>query len=247
MITQVLFGELYRINEKENDWVKIQLLLDDYQGWINILQMSVINEQEFLRLSDAETSISSDLVQLLTCENTQSMIPLVIGSSLPAYDDFRISINKSVYLFDGQVSASTLNGETHGHELILNIRQQIIEDAKLLLNAPYLWGGRSPFGIDCSGFVQIIFKLQGLKLLRDASQQATQGEIISLLAEAMPGDLAFFDDADGNITHVGMLIDAQRIIHCSGHVRIDALDHEGIYNLNLQKYTHKLRLIKRII
>ena len=115
------------------------------------------------------------------------------------------------------------------------------------MNAPYLWGGRTPFGIDCSGFVQMVYKLQGMKLLRDASQQATLGEVVSLIDEAESGDLAFFDDAEGNIIHVGMLIDRQRIIHCSGKVKINNLDHEGIYDANLQKYTHKLRLIKRII
>jgi gamma-D-glutamyl-L-lysine dipeptidyl-peptidase len=93
----------------------------------------------------------------------------------------------------------------------------------------------------------MVYKLQGVKLLRDAAQQATQGEVISLLAEAEPGDLAFFDDVEGKITHVGMLLDRQRIIHCSGQVQIDSLDHEGIYNIKLQKYTHKLRLIRRII
>jgi cell wall-associated NlpC family hydrolase len=122
-----------------------------------------------------------------------------------------------------------------------------VNDALLYLNAPYVWGGRTPFGIDCSGFVQMVYKMKKIKLLRDASQQASQGEVISLLGEAEPGDLAFFDDAEGKITHVGLLIDRSHIIHCSGKVRIDVLDHEGIYNEAVQKYTHKLRLIRRIV
>ena len=93
----------------------------------------------------------------------------------------------------------------------------------------------------------MVYKLQKIKLLRDAVQQSTQGEVISLLAEAESGDLAFFDDEEGKITHVGLVIDHSKIIHCSGKVRIDALDHEGIYDRELQKYTHKLRLIKRIV
>jgi cell wall-associated NlpC family hydrolase len=93
----------------------------------------------------------------------------------------------------------------------------------------------------------MVYKLKKVKLQRDSSQQALQGEVVGLLAEAEPGDLAFFDDEEGNINHVGMLLDRNRIIHCSGKVRVDIIDHEGIYSGEQQKYTHKLRLIKRII
>jgi cell wall-associated NlpC family hydrolase len=175
------------------------------------------------------------------------MIPLVVGSSLPGMDESRVRIGQNVFFYDGSVSESILQPDPFMHHDRRELTQQLIEDAMLFMNAPYMWGGRTPFGIDCSGFVQMAYKLQGVKILRDASQQATMGEVISLLAEAEPGDLAFFDDSEGNITHVGMLIDRHRIIHCSGNVHIDALDHEGIYNESLQKYTHKLRLIKRIL
>jgi cell wall-associated NlpC family hydrolase len=115
------------------------------------------------------------------------------------------------------------------------------------LNAPYMWGGRSPFGIDCSGFTQAVYKLKRIKLLRDASQQSTLGEPLSFLTEAEPGDLAFFDNEEGLISHVGIITDQQHIIHASGKVRIDRIDHEGIYNDEEKRYTHLLRIIKRII
>ena len=115
------------------------------------------------------------------------------------------------------------------------------------LNVPYLWGGKSPFGIDCSGFTQTVYKLCGYSLLRDAKQQATQGEVLSFIEESEPGDLAFFDNEEGNITHVGILLDGNRIIHASGKVRIDKLDHQGIFNLEKNDYTHRLRLISKII
>ncbi|NTW32657.1 MAG: C40 family peptidase, partial [Bacteroidetes bacterium] len=124
---------------------------------------------------------------------------------------------------------------------------KIVENAYMYLDAPYLWGGRSPFGIDCSGFVQMVYKLIGIRLPRDASQQASQGTTINFLSEAVPGDIAFFDNEDGIIVHTGIIINNGQIIHASGRVRIDNLDHEGIFQVKTKKYTHKLRLIKRII
>jgi hypothetical protein len=246
MVTQILFGELYEVIENIASWVKIKLLFDNYEGWISLIQVSPVDILEFQRLFNAETYVTLDLVQLLSEETEKSMVPVVIGSSLPDLHELRIRAGHNVFFYDGLVS------ETQIQETLTNLphsaesKQQLIGDSMLYLNAPYLWGGRTPFGIDCSGFVQMAYKLQGLKLLRDASQQATQGVVISLLAEAEQGDLAFFDDEEGNITHVGMIIDSQRIIHCSGRVQIDSLDHEGIFNARLQTYTHKLRLIKRI-
>jgi len=247
MVTQGLFGELYHIIEKENSWYKIKLLFDGYEGWIEMLQANFLGEQEFLRLADSETFITIDLVQLLSHETGRSMIPVIIGSSLPAFDEQRIRVGQDVFYYEGLVSGSVFPQSSTGIPNRLKTKQQLTSSAMLYLNAPYIWGGRTPFGIDCSGFVQMVYKLQGINLLRDASQQATQGEAISLLAEAEQGDLAFFDDMEGNITHVGMLIDRQRIIHCSGQVQINTLDHEGIYHAKLGKYTHKLRLIRRII
>jgi cell wall-associated NlpC family hydrolase len=115
------------------------------------------------------------------------------------------------------------------------------------LNAPYLWGGKTPFGIDCSGFTQMVYKLNGYHLSRDASQQATQGEALSFIEESEPGDLAFFDNEEGNIIHVGIIMENNYIIHASGKVRVDRLDHLGIFNPETQKHTHKLRVIKKII
>jgi cell wall-associated NlpC family hydrolase len=117
----------------------------------------------------------------------------------------------------------------------------------LFLNAPYLWGGKTPFGIDCSGFTQTVYKLNGIKLLRDAYQQAEQGETLSFVEEAEAGDLAFFDNEEGRIVHVGIVLDNNKIIHASGKVRIDGFDHHGIFNNEKRDYSHKLRLLKRIV
>jgi len=266
LVTQILFGELYRVVARENNWLRIQLLYDNYEGWIHPLQHQFIAEEEFLRLAGSETLVTRNLIQFLTLESKGTMIPVLLGSSLPGYKGGRFSIGQDKFHMDGSEldqstcdqfaadqstcdqlpSDQSLDERVQGREERSKTIRPLVDNAMLYLHAPYLWGGRTPFGIDCSGFVQMVFKLNNIKLLRDATQQASQGEVISLLGEAEPGDLAFFDDEEGKITHVGLLLDRARIIHCSGKVRIDTLDHQGIYNEEVQKYTHKLRLIKRI-
>jgi cell wall-associated NlpC family hydrolase len=125
-------------------------------------------------------------------------------------------------------------------------KEQLIETALMYLNAPYLWGGKTPFGIDCSGFTQMVYRLNGFKLMRDASEQAKQGDALSFIEESTPGDLAFFDNKEGAITHVGIIMENNHIIHAHGKVRIDRLDQTGIYNADLRTYSHKLRVIKSI-
>ena len=139
--------------------------------------------------------------------------------------------------------------ERENEELPLSeeVRESIVEDALGFLNAPYLWGGRSFFGIDCSGFTQIIYKINGIKLPRDAYQQVEYGEALDFVEEAKGGDLAFFENENGDIIHVGIMLDDQKIIHAHGKVRIDELDSVGVFNKEQNKHTHKLRIIKRIV
>jgi cell wall-associated NlpC family hydrolase len=123
----------------------------------------------------------------------------------------------------------------------------LVDYAFSYLNAPYLWGGRTPFGIDCSGFTQMVYRMCGYSIPRDASQQVKKGETLSFLEECQPGDLAFFDNPEGAITHVGIVLEDFNIIHASGRVRVDGLDHSGIYNVEVNRHTHKLRVLKRLL
>jgi gamma-D-glutamyl-L-lysine dipeptidyl-peptidase len=247
MVTQLLFGELYRVYDNNQGWQKIKTSQDNYEGWIDSRQSTPLDEQEFLRLFYADTPCSLDLVQLVYNETQKLLFPILMGSSLPGLEGQFFTINGENYVFEGPVSDSTQLEEAGSLQERLEAKKGIAEDAMLYLNSPYQWGGRSPFGIDCSGFAQMVYKLKKIKLLRDASQQSTQGDVVNLLEEAEPGDLAFFDNEEGNITHVGILLDRFRVIHASGRVRIDSIDHEGIFDEKLGKYTHRLRLMKRIV
>jgi hypothetical protein len=232
IVSQVLFGEHFEILEKFNQWSRIKMQYDDYEGWIDSKQYQLISEANYKQLSQDAIILNADLIEYITGPNNLLLpIPLAASLSFLNYGD----INTASFDFEG----TKISG--------IKSKSSIINSAFMYLNAPYLWGGKTPFGIDCSGFTQMVYKLNGYKLLRDASQQAKQGEALSFIEESEPGDLAFFDNEEGNIIHVGIIMENNYIIHASGKVRIDRLDHLGIYNGDLNKHTHKLRVIKKII
>lgn len=232
IVSQVLFGEHFEILEQLKQWRRIKMQYDDYEGWVDSKQLQLISESSFKQLSDEAKILNADLIEYITAPNNV-LIPIPLASSLSFLhlDD----INISNFNFEG----TKVSGE--------KIKENLINTAFMYLNAPYLWGGKTPFGIDCSGFTQMVYKLNGYKLFRDASQQSTQGEALSFIEESQPGDLAFFDNEEGQIIHVGIIMDDNYIIHASGKVRIDRLDHLGIFNAEANKHTHKLRVIKKII
>jgi hypothetical protein len=232
IVSQVLFGEHFEILEQQKQWAKIKLQFDEYEGWVDSKQFQIISEADYQQLSSDAIILNSDLIEYITGPNNL-LIPIPLGASLSFLS--HNEINTQNYDFEGL----KISGQKP--------KSNLINTAFMYLNAPYLWGGKTPFGIDCSGFTQMVYKLNGYRLLRDASQQATQGEALSFIEESEPGDLAFFDNEEGNIIHVGIIMDDNYIIHASGKVRIDRLDHLGIYNAEINKHTHKLRVIKKII
>ncbi len=232
IVSQVLFGEHFEVLEQLKQWSKIKLQYDDYEGWVDSKQYQIISESEYNQLSEDVIVLNADLIEYITGQNNL-LLPIPLGSSLS-------------FLSHGDINTSNFNFE--GTKISgIKTKDCILNTAYMYLNAPYLWGGKTPFGIDCSGFTQMVYKLNGYKLMRDASQQATQGEALSFIEESEAGDLAFFDNEEGNIIHVGIIMDDNYIIHASGKVRIDRLDHLGIYNAEINKHTHKLRVIKKII
>jgi hypothetical protein len=227
MVTQALYGDFFKVLEQRKKWSRIRFSFDNYEGWIDNKQYIEIKESEYKALSKSNIKLSKDIIEFVS-DTSNNLYPIPAGSDLNGLD--LLSHN-----FDGPF----LNEKSN--------KTKIIKTSFLYLNAPYLWGGKTPFGIDCSGFTQMVYKLNGYKLYRDASEQAGQGEALSFIEESESGDLAFFDNAEGNIIHVGIIMDDNYIIHAHGKVRIDRLDHSGIYNIDKKLHTHKLRVIKKII
>lgn len=237
MVTQLLFGETYSVTDLTEDWVKIITTYDNYECWISVKQFARISETSFKQIQSQKPVYSSELIQVMQDKNTGTNFPVTIGAKLPFFSAGKISFEDHNFEFEGQ----TCDGSDK------KSASEIISTAFLFLNAPYLWGGRNPLGIDCSGFSQLIYKLNGYQLPRDASQQVELGFPLNFVEEAEAGDLAFFDNEEGKIVHVGILLDHERIIHASGSVRIDKLDHYGIFNTTSKKYSHMLRVIKRVL
>jgi hypothetical protein len=237
MVSQLLLGEHFTVLESHAKWLKIQLAWDAYVGWISNKQFYPLSEAQFNELNNTHPSMVADIAHVIVHQLTKETIAVVMGSVLPLYSKNSFFLGKEAYKYEG-----TLQGIVSK-----NVRHAVIEASYLYLNSPYLWGGKSPFGIDCSGFTQMVYKLCGLKILRDASQQAQMGAPLSFIEEALPGDLAFFDNEEGKIIHVGIVLKNNKIIHACGSVRIDKLDHQGIYNETTKSYTHNLRVIKSII
>ena len=234
MVNQLLFGEHFTITESNKSWSKIKTDFDEYEGYINNLQFFKITPSLFDQLSSEPFIYSGEIIDFISSDDND-LLTIPLGSRLPFYQDKSLSIHEKMYKFDGK----TLQGKLS--------KSEIIHTAFTYLNAPYLWGGKTPFGIDCSGFTQMVYKLCGYQLYRDAKLQASQGDVLSFIEESEPGDLAFFDNDEGEIVHVGIILKDYNIIHVHGKVRIDTLDHSGIFNSELQTHTHKLRIIKRII
>jgi len=237
MVTQLLFGELFTITEVQKNWVKIIVEYDGYECWIGSKQYLTLSQKAFSEIKNSTIFCSNDLFSLVNNKTTNSIIPIMLGSSFTKQNSHQFFLENIEYYFDG-ITNTNFGTDT---------RKSIVDAAFIYLNSPYLWGGRNPMGIDCSGFTQMVYKLNNIKLLRDANLQATQGKILNFVEEAEPGDLAFFDNEEGNIIHVGIVLANSKIIHASGYVRIDEFDHQGIFDLSKKNYTHNLRILKSLI
>lgn len=237
MCSQVLFAETMTILKEDGAWAKIQLDTDGYEGWVDRKMISTLSEEAWTELQKAPKGAVAFPVALAMSVENQTTILLSGGTHLPHYANgsfellgVRFNIDTSTVL-----PANTTFDST-----------KITQVARFFLNTPYLWGGRNALGIDCSGFVQMIYSIFGIQLPRDASQQVNHGRVVDFLTEVKAGDLAFFENADRRIVHVGLMLDSENIMHASGRVKINKIDAQGILSEIDGTHSHQLRVIKRI-
>lgn len=240
MVSQLLFGEVYKViaTSENQKWKQIQCEADKYEGWLDFKQFKSISYDYYQQYIQAGNHlITRQGITIIAFDNHS--VPIVGGSVLPFFNEETNSIDLDFAQIDilEQV-LPPLQECTFGDELLEYIYS--------FLGAPYLWGGRTFFGIDCSGFVQQIYRQLNIMLPRDASQQQLVGSEVTLDA-AKIGDLAFFINDKSKVTHVGIILDNHQIIHASGEVRIDMLAEKGIYVKESDSYSHQLASIKRIL
>lgn len=238
MVSQLLFGEVYEVLEEEDKWLNIRLLHDNTCGWIDRKIYKEVSEAFVEKYQASDQMVMSEVFNLVVKKGDWENKLVVAGSVLPFYDAYA----KKLMIGDEEYAVKGFLREVG----IESLRELLIQYALMYYNAPYRWGGRTPNGVDNAGLVQMVYRLAGITLPRNIEQQACEGLALSFLEEAQPGDLAFFGDSLGAVTHVGILWEQGRIIHASGKVRVDKIDHHGIFNEDLKRYTHTLKVVKQI-
>ena len=262
-LTQLLFGEVCEVLDRLPRWTKIRSTLDGQEGWVDFKMLEHVGDKAIRRLGDEAMGreVKGDEAMgrvavpmaIATDMETGAELMLTLGTRLPNYAHGTFEVLDKQYLINPDC-VYDLEGSLQDDRLAspTGVKgEDVCAVAQRLLNAPYLWGGKNAMGMDCSGFTQVVYGVFGVNLLRNAREQMTQGEVVASLAEAQPGDLAFFDHADRdpkatNISHVGLLLDNQTIIHCSGKVHIDMIDEQGIHLAN-GELTHHLVQIRRYL
>lgn len=243
MVSQLLFGDTYIVLDTDDEWVRI--CTDDchYEGWLQKKQHTPIEEEACQKLLKSPRCCVNSLVLYVKEEKTGVRFPVFCGTRIPRPVNGQFQFGEQHFSLDSTENLSGLDDDNFADDRV----KRMLQFAEMYLNAPYLWGGRTPAGIDCSGFVQVVFSSVGIQLPRDASQQVATGESVDFFDEARPGDVAFFGNSQKSIVHTGIICEKGRIIHASGRVRMDTLDSTGIYCRETGLYTHRLRIIKRIV
>lgn len=235
LVTQLFFGEHYEVlsGSKDKKWLKIRIYFDQYEGWIDAKQHHAITKEHFDYINRADFKITTDITTSILYN--KNPLTIVMGSVIPISGSELFKMEEQ-FAFNGE---SKSMGQKRDAEFLKLTAQKY-------LNSPYQWGGKSPFGIDCSGFIQMVFKINGYKLNRDTAQQVKQGKPVEIKDAAM-GDLVFFRNKEDKVSHVGMIISNDKIIHASGKVRIDPFNEKGILHSDTKVYSHASPSVRRIL
>ncbi len=235
-VTQLLFGDHYEVLATSTDakWVQIKIYADKCEGWLELKQHHATSKEYFHQINQTDYKITLDVASTVLYK--KSPLTIVMGSIVPISNSELFKIEEQ-FAFNGESKGL---GQKRDADFLKSI-------AKKYLSSPYQWGGKSPFGIDATGFVQMAYKLAGYSLYRDARQQSMQGKKLRTFEEARLGDLAFFADKGDAIRHVGIILDDNKLIHAYGQVRIDPITEEGTLHSDSKVYTHYLHSIRRII
>lgn len=242
MCSQLLFGDPYQVIEETEKWLKIKTFDCNYEGWIDAQLFNSIHPEDIEGYLSVEKYFVTDYLLFIREFESNVTFPIYMGSSFPYPNEGMLILGNAVFMIDLPEPQNLPE-----HPSLSPNQIKLLRFASGYLRSPYLWGGRTPLGIDCSGLVQLAYKAIGQTLPRDASQQVLQGENVDFFEQAQIGDVAFFDNEEGKIVHTGIICGQGKILHSSGFVRIDKLDQTGIFNIETEKYTHKLRIIKHFI
>lgn len=230
MLSQIVFGEQYHVIDQVPGWIKIELEFDGYKGWVDMAHL----QHSEAPLSDKKLVLNRNL----TCyrpDGTKMVIEAGSEIHEPDFVQKNFRSGENIYKASEEFS-----------ENFVSVNESISDTALRFINSPYLWGGRLPSGIDCSGFTQLVYKIHGIAIPRDSWKQAEAGKPVEFIKDTRAGDLVFFDNKQGKISHAGMILSEGLVIHASGRVRIDIIDHQGIFRRETGNYSHRLRLIKRV-
>ena len=235
LTSQLLFGEPVLLLQNLGEYQRVRCPEDGFEGFVRTDQLLAVPEDVFVaQLS--RPAFNLDLFSML--RGPQQGVPITFGARLADFDGLRLQHGGQYFEYSGQAA----------------LTDDITASADTLLRLAYKWlyvpgmhGGRTPMGVDPVAFVQLVYRILNLRLPRRADAMVERGELVDFVVQAQVGDVAFFDNAKRKIEHVGLLLPDSKILHVGDRVRVDALDHYGIFNYDLGRYTHRLRVVKRVL